>query len=71
MGVLGKRGKNQQEQMARDFDPNESIQHAGILCVFQVLNTAQLGQKIRQLPQMIFSSFPYKIRKKVYICLKQ
>jgi len=37
--------------MARDFGPNESLKNAGILCVFQVLQTAQLGQKIRRLLQ--------------------
>jgi hypothetical protein len=37
--------------MARDFEPNESLKAADILCVFQGLQTEQLEQKIRQLSQ--------------------
>jgi hypothetical protein len=42
--------------MARDFVPNESLENLGILDVFQVFQTAQLGQKIRQQPQTIYSA---------------
>ena len=34
--------------LARDFVLNESLENADILCVFQVFQTAQSGQKIRQ-----------------------
>ena len=43
----GNRWFNRQELSAGDFVPNESLENAGILCVFQVFQTAQLGQKIR------------------------
>ena len=42
--------------MARDFVSNESLENLGILDVFQVFQTAQLGQKIRQQPQTIYSA---------------
>jgi hypothetical protein len=38
---------NRQEWTARDFEPNESLESEGILDVFLVFQTAQLGQKIR------------------------
>ena len=31
----------------RDFDPNKSMENAGILDIFLIFHTAQLGQKIR------------------------
>ena len=34
--------------VARDFAPNQDLENADILCVFQVFQTAELGQKIRQ-----------------------
>ena len=36
-----------QGDSARDFDPSESMENAGILCVFPIFHTARLGQKIR------------------------
>ena len=30
----------------RDFDPNKSMGNAGILDIFLIFHTAQLGQKI-------------------------
>ena len=33
------------------FDPGESMENAGILCVFPIFYTARLGQKIRRSPQ--------------------
>jgi len=44
--------------MARDFAPDESLENAGILDVFQVFQTAQLGQKICHPPQAIYSELP-------------
>ena len=40
-----------QGDLARDFDTSESMKNAGILDVFPIFHTAQLGQKIRQSPQ--------------------
>ena len=37
---------------ARDFDPGESMENAGILDVFPIFHTARLGQKIRRSPQL-------------------
>ena len=37
---------------ARDFAPSESMENAGILCVFPIFHTARLGQKIRRSPQL-------------------
>ena len=36
-----------QGDSARDFDPSESMENAGILDVFPIFHTARLGQKIR------------------------
>ena len=36
-----------QGDSARDFDPSERMENAGILCVFPIFHTARLGQKIR------------------------
>jgi hypothetical protein len=38
---------NRREQAARYFVPDQSLENAGILCVFQVFQTAEMGQKIR------------------------
>jgi hypothetical protein len=46
--------------MARDFVPNESLENLGILDVFQVFQTAQLEQKIRQPPKKIDSGLPQR-----------
>ena len=35
-------------QAARDFDTNQDVQVAGILCVFQDLDSAELRQKTRR-----------------------
>ena len=40
-----------QGDSARDFGTSESMKHAGILDVFPIFHTAQLGQKIRRSPQ--------------------
>ena len=40
-----------QGDSARDFVPGESMEYAGILCVFLIFHTARLGQKIRRSPQ--------------------
>ena len=40
-----------QGDSARDFDPSESMENAGILDVFPIFHTARLGQKIRRSPQ--------------------
>ena len=40
-----------QGDSARDFDPSERMENAGILCVFPIFHTARLGQKIRRSPQ--------------------
>ena len=51
----------------RDFNADESLENTGILCVFRVFQTAQLEQKIRQLPKAIYSEFPlYYTRKTLY-----
>jgi len=47
--------------MVKDFDPNESLENLGILYVFWDFQTAQLGRKIRQPPQVIDSAFPMPI----------
>ena len=39
-----------QGDSARDFDPSESMENAGILDVFPIFHTARLGQKIRRSP---------------------
>ena len=39
-----------QGDSARDFDPSESMENAGILDVFPIFHTAQLGQKIHRSP---------------------
>ena len=44
--------------MARIFEPNEDLETAGILCVFQGFQIAQLGQKDRHAPQAIYAEFP-------------
>ena len=44
--------------MARNLEPNEGLETAGILCVFQGFQTAQLGQKNRHAPQAICLEFP-------------
>ena len=41
-----------QRDSARDFDPSESMENAGILDVFPIFHTARLGQKIRRSPQL-------------------
>ena len=41
-----------QGDSARNFDPSESMENAGILCVFPIFHTARLGQKIRRSPQL-------------------
>ena len=41
-----------QGDSARDFDPSESMENVGILCVFPIFHTARLGQKIRRSPQL-------------------
>ena len=41
-----------QGDSARDFSPSESMENAGILCVFPIFHTARLGQKIRRSPQL-------------------
>jgi hypothetical protein len=41
-----------------DLCPKSKFENAGILCVFQVLQTAKLGQKIRQAQKTVFSLFP-------------
>ena len=41
-----------QGDLARDFDPSESMENAGILDAFSIFHTARLGQKIRQSPQL-------------------
>ena len=41
-----------QGDSARDFDPSESMENAGILDVFPIFHTARLGQKIRRSPQL-------------------
>jgi hypothetical protein len=46
---------NRQVWMARDFGANQSLESAGILCVFQALQTKELRRKIRQPPQTIYS----------------
>ena len=40
-----------QGDSARDFEPSESMENAGILDVFPIFHTARLGQKIRRSPQ--------------------
>ena len=40
-----------QGDSARDFDPSESMENAGILDVFPIFHTARSGQKIRRSPQ--------------------
>ena len=40
-----------QGDSARDFDPSESMENAGILCVFPIFHTARLEQKARRSPQ--------------------
>ena len=40
-----------QGDSARDFDPSESMENAGILCVFPIFHTARLGEKICRSPQ--------------------
>jgi len=47
---------NRQEWLARDFGTNQSLKNAGILDVFQVFQTEELGRKIRQQPQTIYSA---------------
>ena len=42
----------QQVHSARDFVPRRGLEYAGILCVFQVFQTDELGQKIRRRPKM-------------------
>jgi hypothetical protein len=42
--------------MARDFGPNQRLEGEGILCVFRVFQTEELGQKIRQQPKTILSA---------------
>ena len=44
--------------MARDFGANQALETAGILCVFQGFQIAQLGQKDRHAPQAIYAEFP-------------
>ena len=39
-----------QGDSARDFDPSESMENAGILDVFPIFHTARLEQKIRRSP---------------------
>ena len=39
-----------QGDSARDFDPSESMENAGILDVFPIFHAARLGQKIRRSP---------------------
>jgi hypothetical protein len=39
--------------MTRDFSPNQSLEDEDILCVFQIFQAAELGKKIRQLPQAV------------------
>ena len=39
-----------QGDSARDFDPSESMENAGILDVFPIFHTARLGEKIRRSP---------------------
>ena len=34
------------------FDPSESMENAGMLCVFPIFHTARLGPKIRRSPQL-------------------
>ena len=41
-----------QGDSARDFDPSESMENAGILDVFPIFHTARSGQKIRRSPQL-------------------
>ena len=41
-----------QGDSARDFDPSESMENAGILDVFPIFHTARLGQKIHRSPQL-------------------
>ncbi|MCI7020683.1 MAG: hypothetical protein MR913_12960 [Clostridiales bacterium] len=41
-----------QGDSAGDFGPSESMENAGILYVFSIFHTAQLGQKIRRSPQL-------------------
>ena len=41
-----------QGDSVRDFAPSESMENAGILCVFPIFHTARLGQKIRRSPQL-------------------
>ena len=40
-----------QGDSARDFAPSESMENAGILCVFPIFHTARLGEKICRSPQ--------------------
>ncbi len=39
-----------QGDLARDFDPSESMENAGILDVFPFFHPARLGHKIRRSP---------------------
>ena len=41
-----------QGNLARDFEPSESMKNAGILDVFPISHTVRLGQKIRRSPQL-------------------
>ena len=41
-----------QEWTARDFVSNQSLENTGILCVFRVFQTEELGQKTRCPPKM-------------------
>ena len=41
-----------QGDSARDFDPSESMENVGILCVFPIFHTARLGQKISRSPPL-------------------
>ena len=51
-----------QGNSARDFDPSESVENAGILDVFPVFHTAQLGQKMRRSPQLPLCGVALSIR---------
>ena len=45
--------------IARDLGTNQSLENAGILHVFQIFQTTELGQKIRKQPQTIYAAVTY------------
>ncbi|MCI7020523.1 MAG: hypothetical protein MR913_12130 [Clostridiales bacterium] len=46
-GFLGQHRIMGQGDSARDFDPSEGMENAGILDAFPIFHTVRLGQKIR------------------------